>query len=95
MISSVQYNAVSWYFNLVFSIFVTKYMSIVLILSMLGENFQQMTICNILSHFSKKIGFYTACKLFPQGIIWMNCQGLFSEKKYYVVCSISPECGQG
>ena len=51
-ISSVWYNAVLWYFNpVVFSIFVTKYMSFVL---MLGKIFQQMTIWNIIHIFARK-----------------------------------------
>ena len=101
MISKVQYETVSWYFNAVgFSMFVTKYMSIVLILiiSILGKNSFSRWQFEI---FFQKIGFDILCKLSPQETICIKCQSPFSgkknKKKYHksVVCWISPEYGKG
>ena len=50
---------------LIFSIFVTKCTSIVLMLSMLGKKKPAADNLNFFSYLSKKIGFDISCKLSP------------------------------
>ena len=81
IISSVWYNTVLWYFNLVcFSVFVTKYMSIVLMLSILGKKTSTEDNLDIFSYFSQNIGSNILYKLPPQ---WGDNLHEMPEPLYY------------